>query len=58
MHEGVAGSLAELGERFMIDRPSHGVDDAHRLFAVDHLDAAIAAIDKGLLLRVVLDRLH
>lgn len=57
VREGVAGSLAELGERFVISHPAVSTM-LIGYSTLDHLETAIAAVEKGPLPRTVLDRLH
>ena len=46
MREGVAKSLTELGERFVISHPAVSTM-LIGYSTLDHLDAAIAAVNKG-----------
>ena len=57
VHEGVAGSLAELGERFVISHPAVSTM-LIGYSTLDHLETAIAAVEKGPLPDAVLDRLY
>lgn len=57
VREGVAGSLAELGERFVIAHPAVSTM-LIGYSTLDHLETAIAAVEKGPLPHAVLDRLH
>ncbi|MBR2814870.1 MAG: aldo/keto reductase [Reyranella sp.] len=57
VREGVAGSLAELGERFVISHPAVSTM-LIGYSTLDHLETAIAAVEKGPLPDAVLDRLY
>ena len=57
VREGVAGSLAKLGERFVISHPAVSTM-LIGYSTLDHLETAIAAVEKGPLPDVVLDRLY
>lgn len=56
VREGVAGSLAELGERFVISHPAVSTM-LIGYSTLDHLEAAIAAVEKGPLPQATLGRL-
>ena len=57
VRDGVAGSLTELGERFVISHPA-GSTMLIGYSTLDHLEAAIAAVEKGPLPDATLQRLR
>jgi len=56
VREGVVGSLTELGQRFVISHPAVSTM-LIGYSTLDHLEAAIAAVEKGLLPEAVLRRI-
>ena len=57
VRDGVAGSLTELGERFVISHPAVSTM-LIGYSTLDHLEAAIAAVEKGPLPEAALQRLR